>query len=326
MDINEVIYTILFLLGGTYTAGTIKTILADECRLAQLTQPHKFIRKSPISKLDVLPTISDFQGKEELLSFYRVLSAMVEPQDLANFVRNFKDVTITRKKASILWGCLGSYDVHRNVLNIAKENTLPHEAFHLSSSEWDKKQEFGYMGFKQANTTTCIGSAMNEGYTELLTARKFQDGRPSTYCTMVRNMKLIELLFPDAKELEHLYFSHDLFTTIEKLEDYASFDDVIHLILEMDSAMHYSGLPLNPTSILKYAKIEFTLYNWLLSKNPSVEQERKFRNIICEDKIYSLIFALYNKKISKKDATDMIKENQVTSQYQKKKIIKMKND
>ena len=122
---------------------------------------------------------------DKIINFHDVLSNNFKENDLNNFYNNINNLKIYEKSFKLINFVLGKgreglYEPVKNKLCISKEckddTTLYHELFHMSSSFVKDKlicSGFAQMNSKSNNKT--IGVGINEGYTELLTSRYFNN-------------------------------------------------------------------------------------------------------------------------------------------------------
>lgn len=97
-----------------------------------------------------------------------------------NYEENKKDVTITKENESKI-GLWGEYDHEKNIITIYKEESLPHELFHMAFRDRNKlnKQLFedakliydNGVAYKDKGVSNRFGNSLTEGFTEYL-ARK----------------------------------------------------------------------------------------------------------------------------------------------------------
>lgn len=114
--------------------------------------------------------------------------------------------------------------------------TLYHELFHASSTYYDEKQDNSFSGFHHhlRNPQKFIGLGFNEGYTQLLTERYFNNSQSrDSYVNEVHYVKLIENLIGKEKMLD-LYFKSDLNNLILELCKNNSEEKVFEFLANMD--------------------------------------------------------------------------------------------
>lgn len=178
------------------------------------------------------------------------------------------------------------------------DTSLGPEFLHLASSYYDKENKTAFCGFRQKS----IGSGINEGYTELLASRIYnEDNKITAYYEEVKIAKLLEFFFDNPKDIENLYFNCNLSGLISYLENYAERSEIIKILLDIDYINSLSTSIGNLSSISKYLDIQITLYNWFVAKNKDSEKLQQFKELIFEDKMILFIinnpkFKLYKEK------------------------------
>jgi hypothetical protein len=113
--------------------------------------------------------------------------------------------------------CVALYDDYNNEINIFDifegKKCLYHELFHLASSYYDEESNIYYSGFVQTKLPkyTSYGKGLNEGYTQLLTLRYFNDlNITNCYNKEVKIANSLENIIGQDKMTE-LYFNADLY-------------------------------------------------------------------------------------------------------------------
>ncbi len=251
----------------------------------------------------------NYKEKEVLKPLIEVLKNNVSTNDLANVYENMKTLLVIKEKYSIFNSVLGTYGPMENILTYSKQNALSHEFIHMASSEYDLNTDISYCGFSQYLTDTAhIGYSLNEGYTELLNNRYYlKNQKPKKYKSLSEIALLMEKIITE-EEMIHLFFSHNLPGLIEKLSNYTDEENATNLIFNIDKYETFYNA-FSPFAIIFLAKIEFTLYNLYCEKTNDPVKIKEFENIINQNKLFSLIFSLSRKEISKKDFTDILKED-----------------
>lgn len=200
--------------------------------------------------------------------------------------------------------------------------SMSHELIHLFSSTYDDKNRREFIGFSQRDLDTRfeIGRGINEGYTTLIDERVFPENYdPHSYTYEMKIAELVELFFEDAKDMQHLFFNHNLPGLIKKLEEYAEREEIISLLYKIDKItlsnsrhLYYINLyrnsedviflpkiPLNFIGISAYMEVQLTLYKWFMTKCKDQERREKFINLLCEDSMTKTIIQKKKYKLYK---------------------------
>ena len=204
---------------------------------------NKFSNRFPIEFSDRL---LDWINSEYVSTFNSIMKPKLKEEYIENFYSNLSNSKIIKNKlllkAFSFWEYFGgNYFTKRNnylVLGdkklLEKNNaclTPYHELFHLLSTRIDDKHTVR-IGL-QIND---YGMAVNEGYTELLTKRYFNNFSTkdyNAYPNFVWYMEMIEEIIGKDK-LEDLYYSSNQEVLSEELSKLSSEDDVITLFNKMD--------------------------------------------------------------------------------------------
>ena len=127
------------------------------------------------------------------------------------------------------------YDPKSNKIKYFFEKGKYPLLLNASSSCYLEEQNIILSGFKQQYDWIVIGDALNKGYTELLATRIFRnDFRISLDDPLIKMAKQIEETFTDPKDMEALYFRHDLPGLISHLENFMDRSKAIYLLLDID--------------------------------------------------------------------------------------------
>lgn len=183
------------------------------------------------------------------IDFNKIVSkTMIEnfsSDDLLIFYNNLNDLTIETKKfkeknTTFKFNTLGTYNGEKNLICLdddAYEATMYHELFHMSSSI--NNDEIYFSGFKQGylvnNENICLGVALTEGYTQLLTERYFSDIKFKNHSYVFEKQIVYELeQIVGRKKMESLYLHANLSGLIEELKQYTQEEQIIEFITKFD--------------------------------------------------------------------------------------------
>lgn len=254
-----------------------------------------------------------------LLPLVEKLSNYTSNENLKTVYRNLTSLKIKKRKTLFLGGLGGLYDSKNNTIEYSLIASLGHEFLHLASSYYNPETKEAYSGFAQKIDNIIIGKGLNEGYTELLASRIYnKKNKVRSYKLDVEIAKLLELFFDNPKEMEKLYFNHDLLGFVKHMEKFASKKEIVNLILEIDSAHNHATIdPLNPFILYTNIKIQLKLYKLFVTKNTDIEKLKQFTNLICENK--SIYLFLNNNKMKLYRENPYIHNNNSATQKKKQK-------
>jgi len=148
---------------------------------------------------------------------------------LENFYENFKTVNIDLRKAKLdIYGddsiLDGEYNVIENKITIYNMSSVYHELFHLASTRLERDFSFSGFSILNRNEAKDVTNYFNEGYTQLLTNRYFNNGRDA-YEDQVDIAEEVEKIIGKEK-MEELYFSADMDGLISEFEQYESRENI----------------------------------------------------------------------------------------------------
>ena len=237
---------------------------------------------------------------DKIINFHDVLSNNFKENDLNNFYNNINNLKIYEKSFKLINFVLGKgreglYEPVKNKLCISKEckddTTLYHELFHMSSSFVKDKlicSGFAQMNSKSNNKT--IGVGINEGYTELLTSRYFNNEKPNTYLEQTIICDSLEKIIGKDK-MKSLYLNADLYGLVMELNKYISKEDLIGFIYYSDFITnHLKSNSINIEALLQCMKYtNIFLINAYHKKLEKIMQEK---NIPLKDALEKYILFL----------------------------------
>lgn len=224
-----------------------------------------------------------------LLPYLEKLKNYTSENNLQTIYNNLKNVKVKRNFGIIMFGASGTFDSTTNSIKYFSNNDLGHEFLHCASSYYNSKTKQNEVGFKRGIEKDKIGVGLNEGYTELLASRIYnKNNKVRSYKNEVSIVKLLEFFFDNPKVMEEYYFNHNLAKFIENMENYATKEDVINIILNMDK-ITISSNGLNHVPKLETIKIKITLYKWFRNKCKDPNKMNEFINELFKDKFVSII-------------------------------------
>ena len=206
-----------------------KNTLFIKEKYAILNKEEKEIFKQVENKLK--------QSNEAIYEFYRELTRHTSPENLRNFVSNIQfatlDINDSKKKKKCVFQSF--YDQTKNKITIYTQlpETLTHDLLHLSSNNQSAKTNgfHAYGTFKEDSYE--IGNGLDEGYTEILNQRYFQQVAINSP-KLVRLSSLIEKFYQNPKDMETDYFNACLENLILELTKSMDIKDAINIVLKID--------------------------------------------------------------------------------------------
>ncbi len=204
-----------------------KNTLFIKEKYAILNKEEKEIFKQVENKLK--------QSNEAIYEFYRELTRHTSPENLRNFVSNIQFATLDINDSKKKCVFQSFYDQTKNKITIYTQlpKTLTHDLLHLSSNNQSAKTNgfHAYGTFKEDSYE--IGNGLDEGYTEILNQRYFQQVAINSP-KLVRLSSLIEKFYQNPKDMETDYFNACLENLILELTKSMDIKDAINIVLKID--------------------------------------------------------------------------------------------
>lgn len=204
-----------------------KNTLFIKEKYAILNKEEKEIFKQVENKLK--------QSNEAIYEFYRELTRHTSPENLRNFVSNIQFATLDINDSKKKCVFQSFYDQTKNKITIYTQlpETLTHDLLHLSSNNQSVKTNgfHAYGTFKEDSYE--IGNGLDEGYTEILNQRYFQQVAINSP-KLVRLSSLIEKFYQNPKDMETDYFNACLENLILELTKSMDIKDAINIVLKID--------------------------------------------------------------------------------------------
>ncbi len=179
-------------------------------------------------------------NEDQIKKFVSVLEKNTKEENLKLLNNNLKTLNI--KKSSFFFhkmlgiDTIAAYVVGTNTIKLSEKeynDAIYHELFHLASSYYYKKEKIYFSGFSVLySNNQGMGNGINEGYTQLLTNRLFNDTTP--YYVMEQNCASIVEAIVGKEKIMDLYFNADLNGLISELSKYSSKDDAYNFIRNLD--------------------------------------------------------------------------------------------
>lgn len=282
----------------------VSVFVLDKIRLHKTSEYEGSIITEDITDKKSLMKI-DYEKIKQIIPLIEKLKNNVSEENLKTLYNNLNSLKVKRKLLLVMGAVGGFYDIVKNEIIYNVEFLLGHEILHMASSYYEKENEIELCGFRQRKEIALIGNGLNEGYTELLASRiYYKNGKPVTYKKEAKIARMLEFFFDDPKEMENLYFNHNLPGLIHKLESFASRDEVIKLINDIDSLTFLSKVPFNPTPTYNNIKIQLTLYNWFREKCTDFDKLKQLEDLVCENKMAFLAINKQKNKLHKENSYD----------------------
>lgn len=248
----------------------------------ELKQKYTNTDVSRIDSIDIKKIVSNFSNTME---------EKFETDELINFHNNINQIDIILKSEKELKAS-GAYNEVENEIYYSDISALNHELFHMSSSTHNKENNLYYCGFTQSDYKKwTIGCGINEGYTELITARYFGNDNNNGYEYETFIAKCLEKIVGQ-KEMERLYLTANLMGLIENLKQYSTEEDILKFIGSLD-----------------YLHTEFSLIYGGIIKNNDIEP--------CLENIFGFLLKSYTLKLENELKSGTITKNEYLIQIKK---------
>lgn len=163
-------------------------------------------------------------------NFKSVMETNFDREKLHNFYYNSEWVKINRVNFNPFSYNIGTYNYLNNKMRFNK-NSFNHEFFHLSSTDYDSMYESS--GFSININDMCLGNALNEGYTDLLTNRYFGEEIDDYYYIEAQYASNLEKII-GRDTMEDLYLKGDFFGLIKELKKYYNINEIEKFLIDFD--------------------------------------------------------------------------------------------
>ena len=257
-----------------------------------------------------------------ILEFYETLMQKMPNTSLNLLCNNLNTLTISIRNFKIynlFTGnkTLGDYCLNDNHIRLIKDNkelfVIAHELFHMASTFIDDKKEMLFSGFMQIKNGNNIVEGLNEGYTQLLTERYFENSNKisKVYLEEKSIAKKLEIIV-EKEKMETLYLTANLSGLITELEKYMDTNSILQFLTNIDFLHRYSHvktqLPMkNKMLISKLKSSEQFLLTCYLKKL----QIQILKGEIDEETFYDKI-AIFLEMISARVVINKVKYNVFT--------------
>jgi hypothetical protein len=255
--------------------------------------------------------------RQELLDFIEVMRSNLNQKDLYNFYANADNIAVIqkphkRKNVSAV------YNTSKNIITLYEgynKVDYAHEFFHVASTVQNDKHVIS--GFSYDN----VGIALNEGYTELLTSRYFNNNQENynDYLDFKRMANVIENIVGKDK-MQSLYLRADLKGLTIELSKYINSDKVALLITSMDYVLEnqnkiYDNEFIKNSVIENYKSINSLLMKIATNKVLSnLEEHNKTFNVLYKE-VELMTNSLTKNKFINNERVSLIDTNDDIYQY-----------
>lgn len=201
--------------------------------------------KKKTSELDKERLLSKQLG-DSVLHFANTVMDKMPHVDLTLFHNNLENLAVTVKSLKfknliLSTNTAASYDVKKNLIIVRNGDyleTINHELFHMSTSLFRESDGIRFCGFCQLYLKKFkkIGVGINEGYTQFLTERYFEEENSNIKGAYPLEVKLAEALeqIVGKEKMESLFFKADLYGLIQELKQYDSEENIMKFISGVD--------------------------------------------------------------------------------------------
>jgi len=181
------------------------------------------------------------QFGSSILEFHQTLIENLKENNLSYFYNNINNIDILSKNFNLKNLILNprskaNYNPINNTIMVQEKDylqTIFHELFHMASSFYNDEDGFIFSGFMQESKTgNSIGRGLNEGYTQLLTERYFENTLKAYKYLKTISEKIEHIVGQD--KMEGLYFKANLQILIQELSQYEKEENILRFIYNID--------------------------------------------------------------------------------------------
>lgn len=266
-----------------------------------------------MNKYNTIPSYHNvsYVGKEIIKPYMEQLQRVLGP-DIRIANHNFSTLKLEKTNSILKTGAHGVYEGTKNIIQYVKNNSiiLGHEVLHMASYMYDRNLNIHYHGFMQQKNKTILCTGLNEGYTELLNARIFNNGKVHAYPRLVRIVKLLEEFFPNPRLMAHYYFTCNLPAFLQNLRQYCTEEEIKEILHGLDRLYEYAYAPANPEAVILETQLAsklYTIYERNFAYDPAKVQA--FKNKVGENKLSSIAINNQNYKLTKTNPFIKIKNS-----------------
>ncbi len=183
----------------------------------------------------------DSKITEYLNDFLNVMNNNFSKEELYNLYNNVVWVKIKQNKFLKILNDKGRCNALKNSISFSDKedvNTLRHELLHLSSNPMDEKNPCSGGFYYEFEDGKNIGSAIDEGYTEYMIDKYFDNQNDSPYFVEMAIVKELED-FVGKDKMEKFYLEGNVFGLIKVLSNYFALSNIERFIASTDFILHY---------------------------------------------------------------------------------------
>lgn len=238
----------------------------------------------------------------ELIKFRKKLYKKLNNQNLTLLNNNIASLKVKIKyldpKIFSLKVSAGTYSVKKNkikLLSFLKNGVINHELIHMATAFYDKKYKIGFCGFQQIlfYNGESLGCGLNEGYTQLISKRYFNENNDYTTdgykICMFFAEKVEEIVGKD--RMESFYFNADLMGLYKYLTKFDESSNIYTFIINLDNIIKKEDIS-NVKNDPEYGLLSCYLSKWFIK----FKQEELSKNTIdkgtFDKQIYDYLCAL----------------------------------
>lgn len=255
----------------------------EQRKVTILSRPN--ITPEKLTKED----ISEIKNKklgDELIKFRKKLYQKVNNKNLSLLNNNLSSLKVKIRYLApeilTLKVAAGKYNVIKNkitMLNFLKNEALNHELLHMATAFYDKKLKIGFCGFQQIlfYKKESLGRGLNEGYTQLISRRYFNENNNCVIdgynVCMHFAEKLEEIVGKDRMEI--FYFNADFMGLYEYLTKFGESSNIATFIAILDNFVKKRSI-LDIKNDIEHKLLICYLSKWFIKK----KEEELSKNII----------------------------------------------
>ncbi len=205
----------------------IKKLNAD--RFMDVTQQKVFVMQE------------DLEIENNLRNFVEVMNSNFSEEKLSNLYNNIIWVKVNNNKFIKILGDKGRFKAIDNTITLGNRqdiNSLNHELMHLSSAPMDELNPNSGGFYYEFEDGKNIGTAIDEGYTEYMLKKYFDEDKDSPYEIEISIVKEIED-FIGKDKMEELYLKGNFFGLIKILSNYFDLSKIERFITSTDFVFNY---------------------------------------------------------------------------------------
>lgn len=268
-------------------------------RVTIFSKPN--INPTSLSKEDINKIKNKKFGKD-LIKFRKKLYKKINSKNLTLLNNNISSLKVKIKYLApeilLLNLTVGSYNIQKNKIKVFKsyeKETINHELLHMATTFYDKKLKIGFCGFEQILfcKRELFGKGLNEGYTELISKRYFNENNDFVIdgyeVCMFYAEKLEKIVGKNRMEL--FYFNANLMGLYKYLTKFDESSNIFTFIAILDNIIDKREVS-NTKNVREHELLSYYLSKWYIK----LKQEELSKNIIdkatFDKEIYDYLYSL----------------------------------